>query len=100
MKQKSFNLQKEQMRNRLLTNLKKHITAYENALLRHELYGKKLTITQSAYRILLTAYRSEGNRFEELLALQTTLNQYELNQLDALIESHLAKIGIERITNF
>ena len=100
LKQKSFNLQKEQMHNRLLTNLKKHITAYENALLRHELYGKKLTITQSAYRILLTAYRSEGNRFEELLALQTTLNQYELNQLDALIELHLAKIGIKQITNF
>ena len=100
LKQKSFNLQKEQMRNRLLTNLKKHITTYENALLRHELYEKKLTIAQSAYRILLTAYSSEGNRFEELLALQTTLNQYELNQLDALIESHLAKIGIERITNF
>ena len=69
-------------------------------MLRHELNEKKLTIAQSAYRILLTAYSSEGNRFEELLALQTTLNQYELNQLDALIESHLAKIGIERITNF
>ena len=79
LKQKSFNLQKEQMHNRLLTNLKKHITAYENAMLRHKLYEKKITIAQSAYRILLTAYSSVGNRFEELLALQTTLNQYELN---------------------
>ena len=53
LKQKSFNLQKEQMHNRLLTNLKKHITAYENAMLRHKLYEKKITIAQSAYRILL-----------------------------------------------
>ena len=69
-------------------------------MLPHELYEKNIPITQSAYRILLTAYSNEGNRFEELLALQTTLNQYELNQLDALIELHLAKIGIKQITNF
>lgn len=98
--QKRYSLEKEEGLNRLLSELKGYKAAFDAAVLRFELYEKQLQLAQSSYQILLGAYSSEGMHFEELLALQRSLNDYELKRLKAIVDTHLATINIERITNF
>ena len=93
-------MEKEEGLNRLLSELKGYKAAFDAAVLRFELYEKQLQLAQSSYQILLGAYSSEGIHFEELLALQRSLNDYELKRLKAIVDTHLATINIERITNF
>lgn len=98
--QQRYALQKQEKYNGLLSELKRFKAALESAVLRFDLFKKQIALAQSSHKILLGAYSSEGKHFEELLALQRSLNDYELKQLKAILDSHLALINIERITNF
>ncbi len=98
--QQRYALQKEEETNQILSNLKSFKAEYDAALLRYDLYQKQLKLAHSSHQILLAAYSSEGKHFEELLALQKSLNDIELKQLNAIVDTHLATLNIERITNF
>ena len=100
LKQEHYTLKKEEALNQLLTETQAVQTAYDSALLRFELAEKQLLLAQSAYKILMAAYSSEGSYFNELLNLQSTLYQYELNQLNALMDSHFSHLKMERLINF
>jgi len=80
--------------------IQRFLSNYETAILRHELAQKQQTLSESAYEILLAEYRSNGNRFDELIALQNDRLRYEIDQVTAVVQSHLAQFNIDRYTDF
>ncbi len=76
--------------------IEKAYADYEMAQLRTNLYEKQITITQSAINILESNYSAKGIGFDELLRLEKELIDYDLKILKAVVQSHQAKIRIEK----
>ncbi len=87
---------KEDLVSRFMAMIDKAYTDYEIAQLRINLYEKQITITQSAINILESNYSAKGNDFDELLRLEKELIDYDLKILKAVVQSHQAKIRIEK----
>ncbi len=100
LKQRAFGLQKIQLTNTLLSNIQQYKSEYETAMLMHELALKQIEISSSAYDILLSDYSGKGRRFDELMRLQVDMNRYEIEILNAVVQSHFAKFKIERLTDY
>ena len=100
LKQKAYVLQKENITNSMLSNIQGYKSEYESARLLYELALKQIEISNSAYDILLEEYSSSGRRFDELMKLQGDMNQYDIEILKAVVQTHLAKFKIERLTDF
>lgn len=100
LKQQAFELQKESLTNRMISNIQNYKSEYESAKLMYDLANKQIEISNSAYDILLAEYSSKGNRFDELMKLQSDMNKYEIEIIKAIVQTHLAKFRIERITDF
>ncbi len=84
----------------MISSIQSYQSEYESAKLMYELANKQIEISNSAYEILLTDYSSNGQRFDELMKLQSDLNKYELAMIKAIIQTHLSKFKIERLTDF
>lgn len=69
---------------------------YESAKLRLELYQKQKEITQSAINILEANYSAANSGFEELLQLEKELIEYDLKELEVIVESWRLKSEIEQ----
>ncbi|MCB9226869.1 MAG: TolC family protein [Chitinophagales bacterium] len=100
LKQEAYNLQKESVTNKMISNIQSYKSEYESAKLMYNLSNKQIEISNSAYDILLAEYSSSGKRFDELMKLQDNINSYEIEILKAIVQSHLSKFKIERLTNF
>ena len=100
LKQDAMALQKESLTQKMMGRIQRFLSNYETAILRHELAQKQQTLSESAYEILLAEYRSNGNRFDELIALQNDRLRYEIDQVTAVVQSHLAQFNIDRYTDF
>ena len=87
---------KEDLVSRFMAMIDKAYTDYEIAQLRANLYEKQITITQSAINILESNYSAKGIGFDELLRLEKELIDYDLKILKAIVQSHQAKISIEK----
>ena len=87
---------KEDVVSRFMAIIDKAYTDYEMAQLRTNLYEKQITITQSAINILESNYSAKGIGFDELLRLEKELIDYDLKILKAVVQSHQAKIRIEK----
>lgn len=93
-------MQKESVTNKMISNIQSYKSEYESAKLMYNLSNKQIEISNSAYDILLAEYSSSGKRFDELMKLQDNINSYEIEILKAIVQSHLSKFKIERLTNF
>lgn len=100
LKQQAFELQKESLTNRMISSIQGYKSEYESAKLMFELAHKQIEISNSAYDILLADYSSKGKRFDELMKLQSDINRYEIEIIKSIVQSHLAKFKIERLTDF
>lgn len=100
LKQQAFELQKESLTNRMMSSIQGYKSEYESAKLMYELANKQIEISNSAYDILLADYSSKGKRFDELMKLQSDINRYEIAIVNAIVQSHLAKFKIDRLTDF
>ena len=100
LKQQSFKLQKESLTNRMISSIQGYKSEYESAKLMLELAHKQIEISNGAYDILLAEYSSKGRRFDELMKLQSDINRYEIEIIKSIVQSHLAKFKIDRLTNF
>ncbi len=69
---------------------------YDIAAQNLDLFEKQKSLTQKTIDILETAYSANGEHFDELLRLEQELIGYDLDILDAIVRSHLAKSQIER----
>ncbi|MCB0641111.1 MAG: TolC family protein, partial [Phaeodactylibacter sp.] len=88
--------QKRSVESQFGAAIAKAYARYEAAQLNVEFYEKQVRTTQSIIRILEADYSAKGRNFEELLRLEKNLVDYQLKQLQAIVESHLAKSSIER----
>jgi len=100
LKQQAFEFQKESLTNRMISGIQGYKSKYESAKLMFELANKQIKISNSAYDILLADYSSKGNRFDELMKLQSDINRYEIEIIKSIVQSHLAKFKIDRLTDF
>lgn len=100
LKQQAYELQKESLTHRMISSIQRYKSEYESAKLMFELANKQIKISNSAYDILLADYSSKGKRFDELMKLQSDINQYEIEIIKSIIQSHLAKFKIDRLTDF
>lgn len=96
LKIETFEHRKLDLESRFLAAIEKAYTDYETARLRMELYTQQISTTKAAIEILRTNYSATGNRFDELLRLEKDLVDYDLKILKAVVQSHMAKINIER----
>jgi outer membrane protein TolC len=87
---------KEDALTRFTATIEKAYADYETAQLKSSLYKKQIGITQSAIDILETDYSTQGNNFDELLRLENELIDYDLKMLKVVVQSHQAKIIIEK----
>lgn len=100
LKQQAFELQKESLTNQMMSGIQGYKSEYESAKLMYELANKQIEISNSAYDILLADYSSKGKRFDELMKLQSDINRYEIAIVNAIVQSHIAKFKIDRLTDF
>lgn len=100
LKQQAFEFQKENLTNRMISSIQGYKSEYESAKLMFELANKQIEISNSAYDILLADYSSKGKRFDELMKLQSDINRYEIEIIKSIVQSHLSKFKIERLTDF
>jgi len=98
--QQAFELQKEQLTNNLVGKIQQYKSDFESAKFMYDLAHRQIELSNSSYDILLAEYGSSGRRFDELMKLQSDINRYEIEILNAVIETHLAKFKIERLTDF
>ncbi|RLD21229.1 MAG: hypothetical protein DRI69_04585 [Bacteroidetes bacterium] len=75
--------------------IEKAFAEYDDAKIRHDLFIRQKQLTQSAINIIEADYSARGQKFDELLILETELIQYDLKILNAIVKSHLAKAAIE-----
>lgn len=87
---------KENALTRFTATIEKAYADYETAQLKASLYEKQIGITEAAINILETDYSTRGNNFDELLRLEKELIDYDLKMLKAIVQSHQAKVMIER----
>ena len=69
---------------------------YETARLQVDLYRRQIELTRAALNILQTTYSTSGNRFDELLRLEKDLIDFELKNLQAIVQSHLAQNEVQQ----
>ncbi|MEN0046672.1 MAG: TolC family protein, partial [Bacteroidota bacterium] len=96
LKIETFEDQKTNTLNRFLATIEQAFVDYESAKLRLNLYQKQKEITQSAINILEANYSAANSDFGELLRLERELIEYDLKELEVIVESHLIKSTIER----
>ena len=87
---------KTDLLNRFMETIEKAYTDYEMAQLKMNLYQQQIEITKAVINILETNYSVKGSNFDELLRLEKELIDYDLKILKAIVQSHIAKSGIER----
>ncbi|NNC95353.1 MAG: TolC family protein [Chitinophagales bacterium] len=100
LRQQLYSYEKEDLMNSLLSRLVSLKSEYDNAVLRIELVEEQIRKTDSAYEILLGEYSSNSKRIDELIVILDKLVEYTLEYKRAIVNSYLAKAGIERLTDF
>lgn len=96
LKIEALEIQKENTVSQFSAMIEKAYAAHATARLKINLYEEQKKITETTIRILESEYSAKGNRFDELLRLETDLIQFDLEILKAVTESHLAKNEVER----
>lgn len=99
-RQDIFAFQKEAVVNSYVRKLQEYKADYDEALLKLELFGAQRKTSQSAIDVLLSYYSSQGSRFDEILQLQNQLLTYDMGTISAVAQMHIAKAGIDLLTDF
>ncbi|MCB0667052.1 MAG: TolC family protein [Saprospiraceae bacterium] len=76
--------------------IEKAYAELEQERLKYNLYADQRETTQSAIDLMLSQYSTENAGFVDLLMLEDQLIQYDLMQLSAIVNTHLAQAKIER----
>jgi hypothetical protein len=80
--------------------LEEYRADFDDAVLKLQLYSEQSETLQSSFSILLDYYSAHGDRFEDLLQVQNQIINYQMASIDAIAQMHIARAGIDRITDF
>ncbi len=92
----SLNTRKEDLLSKFSAEIEKAYANHESARLKYELFEQQIELTKATINILEADYSANGNNFDELLRLEKELIDYDLKQLQAIVQSHLARFSIEK----
>lgn len=96
LKIEALELQKQNTAEQYWAIIDKAYTDYETAQLRLDLYKQQIATTRTAIDFLKGAYSVNGQKFEELLRLEKAITDYDLMILKAIVNSHQAKVLIDK----
>ncbi len=96
LKIQALDYQQESLLSSFLSAIEQAYAKHETARLQIDLYEQQMVLTQSAIDILEAQYSSQGQNIEDLLRLEQDLIDYKLKGLKAIVQSHLARVSIER----
>jgi outer membrane protein TolC len=100
MMQDAYAFQKESVLNSYSRMLYEYRADLEDALIKLELYRQQKETAESAASILLDYYSSHGSRFEEILQVQEQVYNYNIAIVQAIAQMHIARAGIDQLTNY
>jgi cobalt-zinc-cadmium efflux system outer membrane protein len=96
--QESYRLQKQNLRNTLITNFETiSFDIYKKQKL-IELYEQQINESRQTLNLLFTAYSNSGKDFEEVLRMEQQLLTYRKLKASALSEYHIALEKMNYIT--
>ncbi len=96
LKIETLEAQKANLLAKYISNIEKAYARHESARLKNELYKQQIALTKTTINMLETEYSANGNNFDELLRMEKKLIDYDLKNLQAIVQSHLAVFSIEK----
>jgi len=82
---------------RLARDWKEAVKRMDDAERRIRLYEEQQKLAAQSIRLLTTAYSVQGSDFEEVLRMQTQLNDYRLKAAQAIVDQNIAAAQIEML---
>jgi outer membrane protein TolC len=95
----SLDLYRENLENKLESDLKSTLNTYEDSERNYGLYKNLTEKSDQALRVLVTDYSSANKDFEELLRMQQLLLTYELALEKSIVERYKAEAKLNYIFN-
>ena len=96
--QQSIEASKMEFENSLISSYEMAWFKVNEALTRKELFGKQIEKTQQVKGLLLTSYGNSGADFEEILRLQQQLIIYQIADVKAIKDFHIAMAELDYLT--
>lgn len=96
--QASYNLQKEELINQLISSYDLTWFEIEKQLEYINLYQNQIQESKQSLRLLFSAYSDSGKEFEEVLRMQQQILKYQKLKATALSEYHIALAKLDYIT--
>ena len=93
-------LRKESLETKIIGQLLKYKSEYDNALLDIDLNERQLETTNVVLNLLLTEYGNSNRDFDDLLQIQNKLLNYEVELANAMMRSKVAMSNIKRFTDY
>lgn len=93
----SIAFQRKDLMNEFLASIEMAFTKSNTAKLKYDLYSKQMQTLDTNIDLLTTKFETASVGLEEILKMLTMQLDYERKQLDAILESHYAKIEMERL---
>ena len=98
--QESIAYQKDNLGQIVLAQLTQFTTDYNRAKNDIEFYQAQITKINSIYEILLAEYGVNGKGFDELLKIENELLTYSISEQKAKMLMQIAKVNIDKYTDF
>ncbi len=92
----ALDYQKADELSRYMTDIRQAYRQYEQAQLHQELYTAQIAQIHSILDLSINQYSADASGFDALLDLYRDLIRYESLQLKAIVDSHRAKVEVER----
>lgn len=96
--QESYELQKEEVANRLISSYEMIWYKIHKQLEIIELYEQQIQESEQSLNLLFSAYSNSGKEFEEVLRMQQQILKYQRMKATALSDYHIALAELDYIT--
>lgn len=89
----------EAAESKLASDWKEALKSLDDAERRIAHYNEQQELAGQTIRLLTTAYSGQGSDFEEVLRMQTQMNDYKLKAVQAVVEQNIAAAWIEMLAS-
>ncbi|SHM87184.1 Outer membrane efflux protein [Cyclobacterium lianum] len=97
LKQLAVQQRKENTVNQLTTQWYAALRDLEDARRRTKLYSEQTDLARQTLSLLMTSYATDGRDFEDVLAVQQQLLDYQLKLITSIIDQHITIAGLENL---
>lgn len=98
LQEKAAEFREHAAKNQLVSQWKEALKTLDDAERRIRLYEEQQELAGQTIRLLTTAYSADGSDFEEVLTVQTQLNNYKLQAVEATVDQNIAAAWVEMLS--